>query len=158
MAKHPVYVFYDTNCATCHFVVKRLLRSKARERFRFVPMEELSRYRNQEGEQINSIRVVEDGNLYESSAAIFKILSTLGGRWKLLEIFRLFPRFITDFAYDTYARNRYRIAGRADPSKVCDLPPRGSGHLLLNSVPEDFVLHEAKKRDPSALKRDLGPR
>lgn len=144
MVIRPVYVFYDRGCATCHFVVKHLLRRKARERFRFLPMEELSRYRQREGEQINSIRVVENGNLYESAAAVFMILSTLGWPWNLFALFRLIPSFASNFLYDAYARNRYRIAGRADPSKTCDLPPRGAGHLLLDKIPDDFVFFEPR--------------
>jgi predicted DCC family thiol-disulfide oxidoreductase YuxK len=53
------------------------------------------------------------------SEAALGIASYLGGRWKLLLVSRIVPRFIRDFFYDVFAKCRYRLFGKYDR---CFLP------------------------------------
>ena len=42
-----------------------------------------------------------------------------GGPWQAAALLRLVPRVVRDWAYDLFARNRYRMFGRRD---ACRLP------------------------------------
>lgn len=47
-------------------------------------------------------------------------------------------------ALQPYARNRYRIADRADAGRLCERAPAAVRGLLLDRVPDDFwILPEA---------------
>ena len=62
------------------------------------------------------------------SDAAAAILRDLGGRYRLLAIFRLLPRFLRDAAYDWVAAHRYRWFGKLD---ACRLPDRGAQKRFL---------------------------
>jgi predicted DCC family thiol-disulfide oxidoreductase YuxK len=53
------------------------------------------------------------------SEATFAIARYLGGPWRLAEILRVVPRFLRDWAYDQFARYRYRLFGR---HQTCPVP------------------------------------
>ena len=57
------------------------------------------------------------------SDAAAAILRDLGGRYRVLALFRLFPRVLRDAAYDWIAAHRYRWFGKLD---ACQLPEKGS--------------------------------
>lgn len=113
-SRYPVIV-YDGDCVFCSKVVQRVLKADHASRFYFTArssvfssalLQQLNR------DQFHSLVVVEKNRLYEKSDAAFRIWEILGGPWKLLLLFRWWPRNIRDGVYDFVARHRYRIAGR----------------------------------------------
>lgn len=66
-----------------------------------------------------SILFYSYGTLFTQSDAIIQILKTLGGGFKLVQIFYLIPRFLRDSIYRFIARNRYKIFGKR---KKCHFP------------------------------------
>jgi predicted DCC family thiol-disulfide oxidoreductase YuxK/uncharacterized protein YqjF (DUF2071 family) len=122
----PTFVFYDGECATCHFVVKFLLRRSHRERFRFVALQNLAGTELEERirqdlklDLTSSLIVWKNGELWARAAAVSAIVSELGWPWKLLLLFRLLPLGLCDFFYNLYASRRYQIAGRARDKDIC---------------------------------------
>jgi predicted DCC family thiol-disulfide oxidoreductase YuxK len=49
------------------------------------------------------------GNIFFESAAIFKIINQLKIPYKILLIFKFFPKFLKDYFYRLFAKNRYKI-------------------------------------------------
>ncbi|HET9236498.1 MAG TPA: DUF2071 domain-containing protein [Oligoflexus sp.] len=127
----PTLVFYDGECATCHFVVKFLLRRSQRERFRFIALQsvagtelEATIRKNLKLDLTSSLIVWKNGELWARAAAVSAIVSELGWPWKFLLLFRLLPLGLCDFFYDLYASRRYKIAGRARDKDICAVLPR----------------------------------
>jgi predicted DCC family thiol-disulfide oxidoreductase YuxK len=127
----PTFVFYDGECATCHFVVKFLLRRSHRERFRFVALQNLAGTELEERirqdlklDLTSSLIVWKNGELWARAAAVSAIVSELGWPWRLFLLFRLLPLGLSDFFYNLYASRRYQIAGRARDKDICAVLPR----------------------------------
>ena len=61
--------------------------------------------------------------------AIVRVLSGLGGPWRVAAVLRLVPRSLRDIGYRVVARNRYRWFGR---STHCMLPTPEQRALFLD--------------------------
>lgn len=63
---------------------------------------------------MNSILLVEDGRVYQKSAAVLRIFKHLRGPWPLLYPTRHLPVSIRDAIYKLIADNRYKWFGKKD--------------------------------------------
>jgi|GEM_PF-34743 len=151
-----VYVYFDGHCASCHFVVKFLLRRRRCQRFRFIPLQTLvgstleQTIQRQFKLDLNSSLIVcKNGELYAQFSAVAVIFSELGWPWNLLLLLRLLPLSCLDFIYRLYARHRYQIAGRARDPEICRLlnaeeralfpQPGPSGQAIFAPRPRVFL-------------------
>jgi len=66
-----------------------------------------------------TLLLLDDGQIYERSSAVLRIVSHLRFPWNLLGVLRIIPRPIRDAIYGLIARNRYRWFGKQD---TCLLP------------------------------------
>lgn len=118
-------LLYDGNCGVCSSTIQWILRQERRHFLRFAPLEEKlgQTLRRLAGvaPEVDSLLWVElrEGSVHADlrSTAALRVANYVGGFWRLLAIFWLIPRFIRDFAYDTFARHRLQIA-----SPSCLLP------------------------------------
>jgi predicted DCC family thiol-disulfide oxidoreductase YuxK len=62
--------------------------------------------------------VVERGGVYTKSTAALRIVRRVGGLWPALYALIVVPRPVRDFAYDWFARRRYRWFGKRDECMV----------------------------------------
>ncbi len=110
-------VFYDGTCGFCHTFVRFVLsENKARVPFRFTPLD--TRFPTIP----NSIVVKDQDRLLFKSEAVFRVLASLGGVWKILSFLLSFvPLKLSNFVYDLVARIRYRIF--AKPKEACPIIP-----------------------------------
>ena len=67
-----------------------------------------------------SIILLEDGKVYQKSAAILRVFKKLGALWSLLYIFMIVPPFFRDSIYKFIARNRYGWFGKQNECRVPD--------------------------------------
>lgn len=110
----PVIVF-DGICVLCNGWVRFLLR-RDRGRYRFASMQSesgraLLSAHGLDVDDPSSFLLVEDGNALTDTDAIARVLSGLGGAWKIAAVIALVPRFLRDPVYRMIARNRYRWFG-----------------------------------------------
>lgn len=63
---------------------------------------------------MNSILLVENGQMHEKSDAVLKIASRLRFPWNLAAAFRIIPRKLRDQVYGYVAKNRYGWFGKKD--------------------------------------------
>lgn len=58
------------------------------------------------------------------SQAVLRLAHHLSGVWRAAAIFTLIPRPVRDWAYDLFARHRYRVFGRLETCRVPDAEMR----------------------------------
>ena len=125
----PVLLF-DGLCGFCDRTVQLVLRFDRRGVMRFAPLEGefasavLDRHEGLRA--VDSLILVEpsvDGGparVHVRSEAVLALGRYLGGPWRALAVLRLVPRPLRDWAYDLFARHRYRVFGHYS---ACPIPP-----------------------------------
>jgi len=121
-------LLYDGVCGFCNKSVQMILQHDRRGTLRFAALQsaygEAVKARHAELKDVDSVVLVErlpdtrEERIFIRSDAALRIAAYLGGWWKGLLIFRLLPRAVRDFFYDTFARYRYRFFGKYDSCLV----------------------------------------
>jgi predicted DCC family thiol-disulfide oxidoreductase YuxK len=115
---HAVIVF-DGVCVLCNGWVRFLLRHDRRGRYRFAAMQSgsgraLLLAHGLDADDPVSFLLIEEGVAWTDTDAIVRLLSGLGGVWRIAVLLRMLPRGLRNGLYRWFARNRYRIFGRYD--------------------------------------------
>ncbi len=114
-------ILFDGVCKFCNGSVNFIIERDKSDRFRFAALqsETGSEYVEKFGlSEIDSIILVEDDKPFTHSTAALRIARRLGGFWGLFYVFAVVPRFIRDYFYKMFARNRYRLFGRKDECMI----------------------------------------
>ena len=121
-ADHPT-VFFDGVCGLCNHSVNWLLARDPEHRLRFAPLQGMTAAQTLDAEirnRLDTIVFVRDGETFTRTAAVSRILMTLGGRWRVLGgLLWIVPSPIRDLGYRIVSRLRYRLFGKHDS---CRLP------------------------------------
>jgi len=117
-------IVFDGVCLLCSRSVRFVLRHDRAGRFRFATQQGatgqmLLRRHGLDPADPPSFLLIEDGRGHVDSDALLRVLSGLGGVWRLGALLRVIPRPLRDAAYRYVARNRLRWFGRAEQ---CLLP------------------------------------
>lgn len=118
-------IFFDGICNLCNGAVQFIIRHDKRKTYRFASLQSefaqklLNKFRIKITEPPQSILLMRNGKTYGESTAALRIAQKLGGGWKLLSIFLIIPKFISDALYRFVARNRYKWFGKRD---TCMIP------------------------------------
>ncbi|HRO62199.1 thiol-disulfide oxidoreductase DCC family protein [Thermomonas sp.] len=134
---HAIVVF-DGVCAFCNGSIGFLLRHDKRQRYHFAAMQsgagrallldnglnpdDPASFLLVEYDQASVPRISSD------SEAALRVLTGLGGVWRLAGVLRVVPRGLRDGMYRWFARNRYRWFGRHDS---CTIPAPEVRHRFL---------------------------
>ena len=116
-------ILFDGVCNLCNGAVTFVIDRDTKGFFTFAPLQSnaaralLERHGLSPG-TLDSIVLVEDGQVYQRSGAALRIARRLKGGWPLLYGFMAVPRFIRDRVYDFIAANRYRWFGKEDACRV----------------------------------------
>jgi predicted DCC family thiol-disulfide oxidoreductase YuxK len=115
----PVILF-DGVCNLCTGSVRFVIERDARKRFRFASLQSpVAERLLGRRDDLESMVLVQDGEIYRKSTAALRIARRLDGLWPALAIFLVVPRFLRDAVYDWIGRRRYRLFGKRD---VCWTP------------------------------------
>lgn len=117
-------ILFDGICNLCNSSVQFVIRHDKKKEFQFASLQSAV------GQQLlisggieaisnNSFVLIDAGNYYQRSTAALRVLSKIGGAWKLFYLFIVIPPFIRDAVYNFIARNRYRLFGKRNE---CMLP------------------------------------
>ncbi|HZI10916.1 MAG TPA: thiol-disulfide oxidoreductase DCC family protein [Myxococcus sp.] len=118
-------ILFDGVCNFCNGAVNFIIDRDPSARFRFAALQStqasavLAPLGRVPEADPNTFILVEDGRLYERSTAALRVARRMHGAWKLFYAFIIVPRPIRDAAYSLFARNRYRLFGKAD---ACRMP------------------------------------
>lgn len=118
----PIIAF-DGVCVLCNGWVRFLLKHDRQGRYRFAAMQTpagraLLSAHGLDPENPASLLLLEDGRAWTDTDAIRRVVSGLGGLWRIASLLALLPRFIGDPLYRLVARNRYRWFG----TTTCHVP------------------------------------
>lgn len=69
-------------------------------------------------DQLNTIVLMRGDQLFFRSDASIRILTSLGGGWKLMNLLFVFPGFLRDVVYNFVAKHRFRIFGKLQACRV----------------------------------------
>lgn len=117
-------ILFDGVCNFCDGAVNFIIERDTKNYFKFAPLQsengqKLAAEHGIDLQKIDSIILIEGGEAYTESTAALKIARNLGGLWSLAYAFIIVPKFIRDYFYRLFAKNRYRLFGKKD---ACMLP------------------------------------
>lgn len=123
--EEPDLLFYDGTCGLCHRYVRLVLAEDTTAAFRLAPLDS-DAFRNavSDRESLPDSIIVRtaDGRTLSRSSAIVRILSRLGGLWRMAGVaLWLIPRPLRDLGYNAIAAIRYRLFAR--PVAACPILP-----------------------------------
>ncbi len=115
-------VFFDGVCGLCNHTVNWLLARDPDHRLRFAPLQGSTAKRLVKSEirnRLDTLVFVSDGRTYVRTAAVSRILMTLGGLWRVLGgLLWIIPWPIRDLGYLLVSRFRYRMFGKHESCRL----------------------------------------
>lgn len=116
-------VYFDGICNLCNGAVQFIIKQDKKGIFSFASLQsDFAKrhlmYANGEDISYDSVIYQRGNSFYIKSKAILEILKDLGGWWKLLLVFGLFPKTLLDRIYDYIASHRYRWFGKKEKCLV----------------------------------------
>ena len=69
-------------------------------------------------EELDTVIFRINDQVYTKSTAVFKIIKSIGGFWRVFLVFDLLPTSFSDFIYKKIAKNRYKLFGKLEQ---CDI-------------------------------------
>ncbi|MEL6132333.1 MAG: thiol-disulfide oxidoreductase DCC family protein [Bacteroidota bacterium] len=124
MKEEKPIVIFDGYCSLCNGTVDFIMRHDPKGQFLFSanqhePGQQLLMAHGIDPENVTTVYLIENGQLYQRSTAALRIVRHLGLPFSLLYPFILIPPFIRDAVYKVIAKNRYNWFGKRD---TCRLP------------------------------------
>ncbi|WP_374033235.1 thiol-disulfide oxidoreductase DCC family protein [Bdellovibrio bacteriovorus] len=124
-------VFFDGVCHLCNGFVDAVISRDKNHAYLFAPLQGTTAEEvlsAQDRTNLDTVIYFESGKLYYRSAAILKILTGLGGVYKLFALAWLIPGPLRDVFYKLIAKNRYSWFGERE---FCRLPTPAERSYLL---------------------------
>jgi len=124
--KNKKIILFDGVCNLCNSSVHFIIKKDKKKQFLFTSLQSdaardiLLQFQLKNSE-LDSILLIENGQVYQKSDAILKIVKHLNGIWKMSYGFIIIPKFIRDYVYIIIAKNRYRWFGKKE---VCMIPTK----------------------------------
>lgn len=117
-------VLFDGVCNFCSGSVNFIIERDAENYFKFAPLQSKigQQYLDKFGidkAETDSVILIENEKAYTHSTAALKIAKRLPGVWSWFYGFIIVPKFVRDFFYKLFAKNRYRLFGKQD---ACMMP------------------------------------
>ena len=126
-------ILFDGVCNLCNGAVNFVIKRDPRNVFKFTPLQEkqgilLLKKHAVDARKLDSIVLIENGNVYIKSSAALRIARKLSGLWPLFFVLLIIPSFIRDGVYDFIAKNRYKWFGKKEQ---CMIPTPGLKEKFL---------------------------
>lgn len=124
-------VFFDGVCHLCNGFVDSIISRDKKHFLFFAPLQGSTAEKilsPNDREKLDTVIYFSAGKTYYRSAAILKILSSLGGIYKIFSIAWIIPAPLRDIIYNLIAKNRYSWFGKRD---FCRLPNNEERSYLL---------------------------
>ncbi|MNS97594.1 hypothetical protein D3C72_1319330 [compost metagenome] len=129
--KHKNVVFFDGICHLCNGFVDAVITRDPQHQFLFAPLQGTTAEELLPPEDrlnLSTVIYYENGKIHRRSSAVLKVLSGLGGAYKLFALAFVVPSPLRDVMYNVIAKNRYSWFGERE---FCRLPtPEERSYLL----------------------------
>ena len=131
-SEHPVILF-DGICNLCCSSIQWIIKRDKKAVFRFASLQSEAGKKILDGHPTssqtqNSFLLIQNGKLYNRSAAAMHVVKQLSFPWRLLYIFIIIPLPIRNAVYNSVAKNRYKWFGQKE---VCWIPTPKLQKLFL---------------------------
>ena len=126
-------ILFDGVCNLCNGAVNFVIKRDPRNVFKFTPLQEkqgvlLLKKHAVDSRKLDSIVLIENGNVYIKSSAALRIARKMSNLWPLFFVLLIIPSFIRDGVYDFIAKNRYKWFGKKEQ---CIIPTPGLKEKFL---------------------------
>ena len=126
-------ILFDGVCNLCNGAVNFVIKRDPRNVFKFTPLQEkqgvlLLKKHAVDSRKLDSIMLIENGNVYIKSSAALRIARKMSNLWPLFFVLLIIPSFIRDGVYDFIAKNRYKWFGKKEQ---CIIPTPGLKEKFL---------------------------
>ncbi len=121
MSENKNIVFFDGICGLCNSFVTLLLKLDTDLKFATLQGktgQNLLNKINFNNSEFDTVIFQKNDQIYTKSTAVFEIIKTIGGIWKLLLVLKILPTSFTDFIYRYIALKRFKLFGKLDQ---CDI-------------------------------------
>lgn len=119
-------ILFDGVCNLCNGFVGFIIKRDKKNIFKFASLQSpygkgLIEHFNIKGNGLDTVLLYDGQKVFTRSDASLKIITSLGGVWRLLIVFKAIPAFIRNAFYNFITRRRYRFFGKTEncivPSK-----------------------------------------
>lgn len=122
MNTDPVILF-DGICNFCNSAVNFTIKRDKHKKIKFAPLQSdtgksILKQHGLPENYSSSFLFIENGKLYNRSAAALRVCRYLSGLWPLCYSLIIIPAFIRNAVYDFIAKNRYKWFGQKDACMV----------------------------------------
>ena len=126
-------ILFDGVCNLCNGAVNFVIKRDPGNVFKFAPLQEkqgalLLKTHAIDIQKLDSIVLIENGNVYTKSSAALRIARKMSNLWPLFFVLLIIPSFIRDGVYDFIAKNRYKWFGKKEQ---CMIPTPGLREKFL---------------------------
>ena len=121
--RKELVVYYDGVCGLCDFFVNILIKIDSKGVLKFSSLQGDSGQKLLSNlifdkKELDTVLFRTNDQVYTRSTAVFKIIKSIGGIWRLFLLFDLLPTSFNDFIYRKISINRYKLFGKLDR---CDI-------------------------------------
>ncbi len=121
--ENQYYILYDGDCGFCNHWIQWVLQRDKKNLFLFASLQ--SKFgqnflmdRNLDRKSFNTLYLYKPNRFYYTqSDAVLHIAKILGGKYALVSILNIFPKFLRDAVYSQIAKNRHQFK-----SQYCNIP------------------------------------
>ena len=116
----PILI-YDGECGVCNWLVQFILKNEKNNSILFCSAQsefgkKLQIEHSRDSMEEETLLFIYGTKVLDRSAAVFELITFLKTPYSIFSIFKIFPRFLTDFFYSFFAKKRYLF--RAKHCKV----------------------------------------
>ncbi|MBV2129677.1 thiol-disulfide oxidoreductase DCC family protein [Arsukibacterium indicum] len=116
-------VIFDGECNFCNGAVNFIIKRDPDAQFVFTPMqskhaEQIMQRYGVSSSDPDTLILLKHGKIYILSDAALEIAKDLRGYWYLFNVFKVVPKSFRDWCYRLFARNRYKMFGKANSCRV----------------------------------------
>jgi len=116
-------ILFDGVCNLCNSSVQFIIKRDKQSKFMFASLQsefgqsQLVKFQLDTSD-MDSFVFISEGKAFTKSTAGLKVLKNLGGLWKILYVFIIFPKPLRDWVYSLIAKNRYKLFGKKESCMV----------------------------------------
>lgn len=112
-------LLFDGECNLCNETVQFVIKRDKKANIKFTSLQsevgkQIMQQFNIPSEYIDSIILLERGNVYYKSTAALRLSKKMDALWPFCYALIIVPAFIRNIIYDFIARNRIKWFGKAD--------------------------------------------
>ena len=116
LTEGKILIQFDGMCILCSRTIQFILKADRKKKFLFQTIQQSS-----QSQTFDTVIVIDQQNSFRYFDAVLKIGKELGGIYKLIAIFRIFPKNWRHSFYLSIAKNRFKWFGMRE---TCYLPSR----------------------------------